>query len=160
MPHKAFKLLNSQNFTSKLFKSSFKRNKQRNQEYFLLVKKFHITTYCNTKKSSILQATKHQNKDNIDYNPLTPDSFHIYCSHSDNQKPDAVFLNLSQIHHPNFRSSLSKLLSVSIHKKPTNDQFPFKKQHPPLRTPNTKLLPQPSTLQLSQTSPPYLFHPQ
>ena len=108
MPHKAFKLLNSQNFTSKLFKPSFKRNKKRNQECFLLVKKFHITTYCNTKKSSILQANKHQNKDSIDYNPSTPDSFHIYCSHSNNQKPN--WRSLSQP----FSNPSSKLQIISL----------------------------------------------
>ena len=85
MPHKAFKLLNSQNFTSKLFKPSSKRNMQRNQECFLLVKKLHITTYCNTKKSRN-QANKHQDKHKIDYNhqpypPPPPPPYPRFFSH-------------------------------------------------------------------------------
>ena len=54
MPYKAFKLLYSQNLTTKPFNPSPRRDKQQNQKCFPSVKKFHITTYmyCNIKRTT------------------------------------------------------------------------------------------------------------
>ena len=141
MPHKAFKLLCSQNFTSRLpnhFKASSRKKKQQNQECFLSIKKFRISTYCNMKRLPIVQANKHQTKHNI-HNLSNPRSF-PYLLFSFQQPKTRLT--------PSFSKSIiqtSKHLSrnlnsitpvISIHK--TSMTNPLNKQHSPHRTPNDK----------------------
>ena len=138
MPHKAFKLLYSQNFTSKPFNPSSRRNKQQNQECFLSVKKFHITIYCNyyPKKPPILQANEHQNKHNIHINLSNPQFFSyllITLTPTTKNQTDTNFL---KINHPNFQS-ISPETSLCLNPQNTSDHS-TQQATSPAQNPNTK----------------------